>query len=66
MTANGTAELLALLARGLALSPEDTATVRERMKRDSRQQRHLAARIAGGAERVGGLEAVRKLPLPVF
>lgn len=60
MTANGTAELLALLARGLALSPEDTATVRERMKRDSRQQRHLAARIAGGAERVGGLEVHAK------
>ena len=60
MTANGTAELLALLARGLALGPASTATVRERMKRDSRQQRHLAARIAGGAERVGGLEVHAK------
>lgn len=60
MTADGTVALLALLARGLALSPEDTATVRERMKRDSKQQRHLAARIAGGAERVGGLEVAAK------
>lgn len=60
MTAAGTAKLLALLATDLALSPEDSATVRRRMRRDSRQQRHLAARIAGGAERVGGLEAYAK------
>ncbi len=60
MTAAGTAKLLALLATDLALSPEDSATVRRRMRRDSRQQRHLAARIAGGAERAGGLEAYAK------
>jgi hypothetical protein len=30
------------------------------MKRDSREQRHLAPRIAGGAERVGGLEVYAK------
>ena len=60
MTSNGTVELLALLARGLALSPQDSATARERMKRDSRQQRHMAARIAGGAERVGGLDVHSK------
>ncbi len=60
MTADGTVELLALLARGLVLSPSDTERVRERMKRDSAAQRHLAARIAGGAERVGGLEVHAK------
>lgn len=60
MTAIGTAKLLALLATDRALSPEDSATVRRRMRRDSRQQRHLAARIAGGAERIGGLETYAK------
>lgn len=60
MTATGTAKLLALLATDRALTPEDSATVRRRMRRDSREQRHLAARIAGGAERVGGLEAYAK------
>jgi len=60
MTAVGTAKLLALLATDRALSPEDSATVRQRMKRDSREQHHLAARIAGGAERVGGLEVYAK------
>jgi beta-lactamase class A len=60
MTAIGTAKLLALLATDRALSPENSATARQRMKRDSRQQRHLAARIAGGAERVGGLEVYAK------
>lgn len=60
MTATGTAKLLALLATDRALGPEDSATVRRRMRRDSREQRHLAARIAGGAERVGGLETYAK------
>lgn len=60
MTATGTAKLLALLATGHALGPDDSATVRRRMRRDSREQRHLAARIAGGAERVGGLETYAK------
>ncbi len=60
MTASGTAKLLALLATDRALSPEDSEAVRRRMRRDSRQQRHLAARIPGGAERVGGLETYAK------
>lgn len=53
MTAVGTAELLALLATDRALTPEDSATVRRRMRRDPKVQRHLAARIAGGASRLG-------------
>lgn len=60
MTASGTARLLALLATDHALGADDSATVRRRMRRDSREQRHLAARITGGAERVGGLETFAK------
>jgi hypothetical protein len=51
MTAVGTAKLLALLATDRALTPEDSATVRRRMKRDPKEQPHLAHRIAGGAKR---------------
>lgn len=54
MTANGTARLLALLATDRALTAEDSATVRQRMKRDVREQPHLAHRIAGGAARIAG------------
>ena len=54
MTANGTARLLALLATDRALTAEDSATVRQRMKRDVRDQPHLAHRIAGGAARIAG------------
>ena len=50
MTANGTAELLALLARDLALVPATSAEVRERMRRDPRRQSYLWQRIAGGAD----------------
>lgn len=50
MTANGTARLLALLAEDLALSPESSAEVRERMRRDTRRQPYLRKRIAGGVE----------------
>jgi beta-lactamase class A len=53
MTAVGTVQLLALLATDRALTPEDSATVRRRMRRDPKVQRHLAARIAGGAARLG-------------
>jgi hypothetical protein len=60
MTANGTAKLLALLATDRALTPADSAVVRQRMRRDPKEQRHLAARIAGGATRVGGLEVYAK------
>lgn len=60
MTAIGTAKLLALLATDHALTPADSAIVRSRMRRDPKEQRHLAARIAGGAARVGGLEVYAK------
>lgn len=60
MTANGTAKLLALLATDRALSPQDSATVRRRMRRDPNEQRHLAHRIAGGAARLPGLEVYSK------
>jgi len=60
MTAIGTAKLLALLATDRALTPEDSATVRRRMRRDPKQQPHLARRIAGGAARTPGLEVYAK------
>jgi beta-lactamase class A len=60
MTAIGTAKLLALLATDRALSPEDSSAVRRRMRRDPREQPHLAARIAGGAARLPGLEVFAK------
>jgi hypothetical protein len=60
MTATGTAKLLALLATDRALTPADSAVVRLRMRRDPTEQRHLAARIAGGAARLGGLETYAK------
>jgi beta-lactamase class A len=60
MTAVGTAKLLALLATDRALSPASSADVRRRMRRDPREQRHLAARIAGGAARIPGLEVYAK------
>ena len=50
MTANGSARLLALLARDLALEPATSAEVRERMRRDPRRQPYLWRRIAGGAD----------------
>lgn len=55
MTAVGTVQLLALLATDRALPPERSERVRARMKRDPREQPHLAARIAGGAARLPGL-----------
>ena len=60
MTATGTAKLLALLATDRALTPADSAVVRLRMRRDPTEQRHLVARIAGGAARLGGLEVYAK------
>jgi beta-lactamase class A len=60
MTAVGTAKLLALLATDRALSPEDSATVRRRMRRDPRIQPHLVPRIAGGAARLADLEVYSK------
>jgi beta-lactamase class A len=60
MTAVGTAELLALLATDRALSPADSQIVRQRMRRDPTEQHHLAARIAGGAARLPGLEVYAK------
>jgi hypothetical protein len=61
MTANGTARLLALLAEDLALSPASSAEVRERMRRDPREQPYLWQRIAGGADPArSGLEVFSK------
>jgi len=60
MTAVGTVELLALLATDRALSPAGSETVRRRMQRNPVEQPHLAARIAGGAARVSGLEVYAK------
>ena len=60
MTAVGTAKLLALLATDRALSPESSAIVRQRMKRDPVEQPHLAHRIAGGAARLPGFEVYSK------
>src|SRR5262245_43474243 len=60
MTAIGTAKLLALLATDRAITPEDSAIVRRRMRRDPGEQRHLVHRIAGGAARHGGLEVYAK------
>ena len=60
MTAIGTAKLLALLATDRALTPDDSAVVRRRMRRDPKEQRHLVQRIAGGAARLGGLEVYAK------
>jgi len=60
MTANGTARLLALLASDLALSPESSAEVRQRMRRDPRRQPYLARRIAGGADLRADLEVYSK------
>jgi len=60
MTAVGTAKLLGLLATDRALDPASSAEVRRRMRRLSREQPYLARRIAGGAERVGGLEVYAK------
>ena len=60
MTAIGTAELLALLATDRALSAEDSAIVRRRMRRDPREQPHLAYRLAGGAARLADLEVYSK------
>ncbi len=60
MTAIGTAKLLGLLATDRVLTPEDSATVRRRMKRDPKQQPYLARRIAGGAAHIPGLEVYAK------
>src|SRR2546425_4717466 len=60
ITAMGTAKVLALLATDRALTPDDSAIVRRRMRRDPNEQRHLAHRIAGGAARLGGLEVYAK------
>jgi beta-lactamase class A len=60
MTAGGTARLLALLATDRALTAADSETVRRRMKRDVKEQPHLAHRIAGGAAKVPGAEVYAK------
>jgi hypothetical protein len=60
MTASGTARLLALLATDRALTPADSAAVRSRMKRNVKEQPHLAHRIAGGASAIAGAEVYSK------
>jgi beta-lactamase class A len=60
MTAVGAAKLLALLATDRALTPEDSAAVRRRMRRDPAEQPYLAHRIAGGAARLPDLEVYSK------
>ena len=60
MTANATAELLALLATDRAHAPATAAEVRERMRRDVRKQGHLAKRIAGGTDLRADLEVFSK------
>jgi len=60
MTAVGTAELLALLATDRALSPESSATVRQRMRHDLARHPHLVHRLAGGAARLPDLEVYSK------
>jgi beta-lactamase class A len=60
MTATGTVRLLALLATDRALTPEDSAIVRRRMRRDPVEQPHLIHRIAGGAARLSGLDVYAK------
>jgi beta-lactamase class A len=60
MTAVDTAKLLALLASDLALSPESSAEVRRRMKRDPRKQPYQRKRIAGGAMQTPGVEVFSK------
>jgi beta-lactamase class A len=63
MTANGTVRLLALLATDRALSAEDSATVRRRMRRDPREQPHscIASPAARPASRSRGLREERHL-----
>jgi len=60
MSATGTVKLLALLATDRALSPENSATVRKRMKRDPNKQPYQWRRIAGGAARTKGVEVYSK------
>ncbi len=60
MTANATAELLALLATDRAHAPATAAEVRERMRRDVRKQGYLAKRIAGGTDLRADLEVFSK------
>jgi hypothetical protein len=59
-TANGLAQLLALLATDRAMSPDNCAAIREMMRRDIRDQPHLGYRIAGGAARLPGMEVFAK------
>jgi len=60
MTADGTARLLALLALDLAVTPESSAEVRKRMRRDPKVQPYLTYRIAGGADRRRDIEVYSK------
>ncbi len=60
MSAVATAKLLALLATDRALTPEHSAEVRLRMRRDPAKQPYLIQRIAGGAIGAKGVEVYSK------
>lgn len=60
MTALDTARLLALLATDRALTPDDSKTVRRRMKRDVARQPYLRRRIAGGVHERSDVEVYSK------
>ena len=60
MTADDTAQLLALLALDLALSPESSGEARERMRRDAKKRPRRYPRIAGGADEGADLEVFSK------
>jgi len=60
VTASDTARLLALLATGRLLTPENTEAALKLMKRDVREQQYLERRIAGGAAQISGLEVYSK------
>src|SRR5262249_3368598 len=60
MTSTGTAKLLSLLATDRAMTPASCGAVREMMRRDPFEQRHLMSRIAGGASRLPGMEVFSK------
>lgn len=60
MSAVGTAQLLALLASDLGLSPASAAEVRRRMQRDPAKQPYQKRRIAGGAMQTPGVAVYSK------
>ena len=60
VTALDITRLLALLATGHLLNPENTKAVLNLMKRDITEQKYLELRIAGGADRIHGMQVYSK------